>query len=415
MSAEAKAELAPDLRLPEFKQQKPWSIVLGGELFDQVSNKKHNSDLPILAITQEHGAVPRDHIDYHVTVSEKSVASYKVVEPGDFIISLRSFQGGIEFSGFLGLCSPAYVILRLRGEQDPRFFKHLFKTKRFVEELSREIEGVRDGKMVSYKQFSTIRLPLPQENSEMERIADILDSIDALISAETEKLYALKDHRQGLMQQLFPTQRESLPKLRFPEFEDGWRATRLGSIATFSKGKGISKKDINPQGSTYCIRYGELYTTYGAVIDEPVSRTFVDTGELNLSQGGEVIVPSSGEDANDIATAAVVLRSGVAIGGDLNIISSPLFGAFLAYYLSGARKSSIAEMAQGNTVVHLYPSQLETLNLAIPSDPEQRRIASCLETIDKLIDKQGERIEQLVEHKRGLLQRLFPILDEVES
>lgn len=134
-----------------------------------------------------------------------------------------------------------------------------------------------------------------------------------------------------------------------------------------------------------------------------------------LSKGGEVIVPASGEDANDIATAAVVLRPDIALGGDLNIISSPLDGAFLAYYLSGARKRAIAEMAQGNTVVHLYPSQLETLSLSIPSGPEQRKIADCLEAIDGLILKQSDWIGQLVEHKQGLLQRLFPSLDGVEG
>jgi len=172
---------------------------------------------------------------------------------------------------------------------------------------------------------------------------------------------------------------------------------------------------LTPDGSTYCIRYGELYTTYGAIIDEPVSRTFVSKDQLVLSKGGEVIVPASGEDATDIATAAVVLRPGIALGGDLNVISSPLDGAFLAYFLSGARKRAIAEMAQGNTVVHLYPSQLETLSLSIPSEPEQRKIANCLQAADELILKQSEWIGQLVEHKQGLLQRLFPVIGEVDG
>ena len=93
-----KQALVPRLRFPEFLEAEPWLTEFGGVVFDQISNKNHNSNLPVLAITQEHGAIPRDLIDYHVSVSEKSLESYKVVEVGDFIISLRSFQGGIEFS-----------------------------------------------------------------------------------------------------------------------------------------------------------------------------------------------------------------------------------------------------------------------------------------------------------------------------
>lgn len=109
-SKPAKTVPAPRLRFPGFEGE--WKSYSGDELFNQISNKKHNSDLPILAITQEKGAVPRDQIDYHVSVTSESVESYKVVEVGDFIISLRSFQGGIEYSNYKGICSPAYVILR---------------------------------------------------------------------------------------------------------------------------------------------------------------------------------------------------------------------------------------------------------------------------------------------------------------
>src|SRR5690606_34341905 len=89
-----------------------WETKLGSDVFESISNKNHNSDLPILAISQEHGAIPRNMIDYQISVTDKSIESYKVVEIGDFIISLRSFQGGIEFSKYQGICSPAYIILK---------------------------------------------------------------------------------------------------------------------------------------------------------------------------------------------------------------------------------------------------------------------------------------------------------------
>lgn len=200
----ADGETVPKLRFPEFQNSKEWSYVAGDQVFKNISNKNHKSDLPILAISQEYGAVPREVIDYTVIVSDKSIASYKVVEIGDFIISLRSFQGGIEYSNYKGLCSPAYIILQKRkSDIVDGFFRYYFKSEVYIQALNKNIEGIRDGKMISYKQFSEILLPMPQPN-EQQRIADCLTSLDELIDAHSKKLDALKDHKKGLMQQLFP-------------------------------------------------------------------------------------------------------------------------------------------------------------------------------------------------------------------
>jgi type I restriction enzyme S subunit len=199
----AEGERVPRLRFPEFWGAGDWDFFNGDKVFDQISNKNHNSDLPILAITQEYGAVPRNQIDYHVIVTEKSVESYKVVEVGDFIISLRSFQGGIEYSNHQGICSPAYVILRNKIEIEQMYFKYYFKTEFFIQNLSKNIEGIRDGKMVTYKQFSELFLPIPSI-FEQQKIAATLFSLDDLIKTQNQKLEALKKHKKGLMQQLFP-------------------------------------------------------------------------------------------------------------------------------------------------------------------------------------------------------------------
>jgi len=198
--------IVPALRFPEFQNAGEWIYLHGDKVFKLISNKNHNSDLPVLAISQEYGAVPRDLIDYKVIVSESGLENYKVVEVGDFIISLRSFQGGIEYSEYKGICSPAYVILRKRLDIDNQFFKHYFKSRIFIRDLNKNLEGIRDGKMVSYKQFSEILLPIPSihDKKEQKKIADCLSSADDLIMAQTNRLEALKAHKKGLMQQLFP-------------------------------------------------------------------------------------------------------------------------------------------------------------------------------------------------------------------
>lgn len=179
-----------------------WEEKNGNLLFESISNKDHNSDLPILAITQEYGAIPRDMIDYQVSVTDKSIETYKVVEIGDFVISLRSFQGGIEYSNYKGICSPAYVILRKRIEFNNQFYKHYFKTERYIKLMNKNIEGIRDGKMISYKQFSEILIPFPSLD-EQTKIASFLSAIDTKIDLVKKQLDEAKNFKKGLLQQMF--------------------------------------------------------------------------------------------------------------------------------------------------------------------------------------------------------------------
>lgn len=192
----------PALRFPGFTGD--WQFVNGDKLFEPISNKKHNSDLPILALTQDQGAVPREMINYNVVVSDKSVTGYKVVEVDDFIISLRSFQGGIEYSRYKGLCSPAYIVLRKKDKTlSSDFYRIYFKSFNYIQNLNKNLEGIRDGKMISYQQFSEIMLPLPTANEQI-MIANCISSLDEVILLESQKLESLKTHKKGLMQQLFP-------------------------------------------------------------------------------------------------------------------------------------------------------------------------------------------------------------------
>ena len=174
----------------------------GNEIFESISNRNHNSDLPILAITQEFGAIPRDLIEYQISVTDKSVVSYKVVEIGDFIISLRSFQGGIEYSNYKGICSPAYIILRAFIEINDSFYKYFFKTDFYIQQLNRKLEGMRDGKMISYKYFSDIELPYPSLE-EQTKIANFLSAIDEKINRTENQIQKTHEWKKGLLQRMF--------------------------------------------------------------------------------------------------------------------------------------------------------------------------------------------------------------------
>jgi type I restriction enzyme S subunit len=273
--------------------------------------------------------------------------------------------------------------------------------------------GVRN--TLSFENLAEIKISFPSL-PEQQKIATCLSSLDEVIAGERQKLALLQQHKKGLLQQLFPQEGETVPTLRFKEFENSWEweVKRLGEVANFLKGKGISKSDIHNNGIQPCIRYGELYTHYKEVIKEIKSFTNLNGEDLILSEPNDVIIPSSGETKEDIATASCVKLGGVALGGDLNILRSSIVnGDFLAYYLSHGLKKTISKIAQGDAVVHLYATQLKKLTISVPQiKDEQQKIATCLSSLDDFINAQTQKTELLEQHKKGLLQGLFPNVND---
>ena len=201
----------------------------------------------------------------------------------------------------------------------------------------------------------------------------------------------------------------NVPPLRFPEFSKEWEKATLQSVATLSKGTGISKDQLSEEGLP-CILYGELYTKYNSeIIDTIISKTDIDPEKLVRSQANDVIIPCSGESAVDIATARCVKQSKVLLGGDLNIIrlKGEHDGSFFAYQLNGKRKYDIAKVAQGVSVVHLYGEHLKRVMVNYPSATEQKKISSLLALIDQRIETQKKIIEDLKKLKDAICNMNF--------
>jgi len=200
----------------------------------------------------------------------------------------------------------------------------------------------------------------------------------------------------------------NVPNLRFPEFQGEWKEERLADIADLYKGTGISKDQLSDDGEP-CILYGELYTKYKSeTIREVISKTNIDNTKLVRSKANDVIIPCSGETAEDIATARCVLNGNILLGGDLNIIRLHGYdGAFMSYQLNGRRKYDIAKVAQGVSVVHLYGEHLKGVKTINPCLEEQKKIAKLLSLLDERIATQNKIIDKLQSLIKGINQRLF--------
>lgn len=199
------------------------------------------------------------------------------------------------------------------------------------------------------------------------------------------------------------------PSYRFTDYDEPWAEKKLGEVADFTKGKGYSKGDLEMSGIPI-ILYGRLYTNYQTIIDDV--DTYVTMKEHSvLSEGNEIIVPSSGESSEEISRASVVAKNGVILGGDLNIIklNATFSSVFVAITLSnGAQQKELSKRAQGKSVVHLHNSDLKEVNLSFPSLPEQVAIGSFFQDIDQLISLQQRKLEVLKGQKKTYLKLLFP-------
>lgn len=251
-------------------------------------------------------------------------------------------------------------------------------------------------------------IAMPVSKTEREHIGSYFHNLDHLITLHQSKLDHLKELKKGLLQKMFPKKGSNVPEVRFPEFTDEWEQRKALDIADYSKGNGYSKGDLTEVG-TPIILYGRLYTRYQFVIDE-VDTFAIPKNSSVYSQGNEVIIPASGETAEDIARASAIEKSGILLGGDLNILRpfnyiNPLF---LALAISnGEPQKELAKRAQGKSVVHIHNSDIQKVMISYPSRAEQDQIVGIFRNLDNLITLHQRKLDHLKELKKGLLQKMF--------
>ena len=213
------------------------------------------------------------------------------------------------------------------------------------------------------------------EKEEQQKIAIFFHNLNTLITLHQRKYEKLVNIKKSMLDKMFPKNGASVPEIRFKGFTDLWEQRKLGEIAVFSKGVGYSKNDLCEEG-TPIILYGRLYTKYETCVFDVDTFVKEKAGSV-YSKGGEVIVPASGETAEDISIASVVVKPGILLGGDLNIVSptAEYDSAFLALTISsGATHKYLSSLAQGKSVVHLHNADIQSVSAKFPTKREQEKI-----------------------------------------
>lgn len=418
--------LVPSLRFPEFVGQRLRKVLFKDVTAESTKrNGDNHSAMPVMGVSKAEGIVPMEE-----RLIASDIARYKIVQKDWFAYNpMRLNIGSIaQWKGEHNiLVSPDYVVFKcLDGADsgvDPSYlnlFRQSDAWERFVTEGGDGGVRVR----IYYRDLARLQLALPWRD-EQQKIADCLTSLDDLIKAETRKLDTLKAHKAGLMQQLFPREGETVPRLRFPEFQDAgeWVTVPMGSLLARNPEYGL-----NAPASPYSVDL----PTYLRITD-------IDDDGRFLSES-KVSVDVVATDDNYLELGDIVLaRTGASVGKSyryreedgrlvfagflIRIRPNPkkVIPIFLSNFLTTQQYWSwigVTSARSGQPGVN--GTEYASLPVPVPSSEtseiglsEQQRIADCLSSLDDLIAAQSKKINALKIHKKGLMQQLFPVLDEV--
>lgn len=388
-----------------------WVINDATKLFGVETDKGH-SELPVLSASQEYGMVKRDNIGINMQYSKQNIASYKRVQPGRFVIHLRSFQGGFAHSAIEGITSPAYTVLAFRepNKHSDYFWKYLFTSPEFIKRLELVTYGIRDGRSISVEDFFNLPLCYPSTQAEQLQIAKFFKRFDALITAEDKKLEKLKNLKNASLEKMFPRKGESVPQVRFKGFTGHWEEHKLSDFLTVYVEKNdkakYSKYDIfsvsNECGVINQIKYqgkslaGASLNNYN--VTHKNSIIYTKSPLKNQPYG----IIKTNLDCSGIVSALYAVYS-------VNKNVSP---EFVQIYFSYDNRLNdylrpIVNKGAKNTLLVSDEGALSG-TVIFPSDKnEQQIIASFFINLDTMIDAHTQKLDKLRYLKKSFLEKMF--------
>ncbi|AGX86819.1 restriction endonuclease subunit S [Candidatus Symbiobacter mobilis] len=417
---EARPALVPKLRFPEFRGAEGWTPVTLKKASTPITERVGERKLMPVSISAGIGFVPQAE-KFGRDISGNQYQLYTLVSDGDFVYnkgnSLKFPQGCVyQLQSWGQVAAPhVFICFRLKDGYSNVFFQNCFEQNMHGKQLKKHItSGARSNGLlnISKEEFFGVEIPTPRP-AEQQKIAECLSAVDELMAAQARKVDALKTHKKGLMQQLFPRERETQPRLRFPEFQNAgeWVVSELGTLsdvrdgthdspAFFPTGRPlVTSKNLRPNGTLDLENVSLISEEDYEQINK---RSKVTVGDILFGMigtiGNPVLIKSEGFAIKNVALIKEL---------------GPLLNAFLVQLLQSRYVAAIfAVLNTGNSQKFIALGKIRGLPVPAPSLPEQERIASCLSSLDALITAETQKLEALKTHKKGLMQQLFPSPEE---
>jgi type I restriction enzyme S subunit len=415
-TAVAKPALLPKLRFPGFMD--PWANEPLSEVLTE-HRLKNTEGRDVFSVSMEHGIVNQIEL-LGRSFAASDTSHYTVGRRYDVVYTkspLKAFPFGIvkqcKFDGEVAL-SPLYGVFTPKtphvGLMIEAYFESPNRSIAFLTPLCQK--GAKNTIQITNLTFLSGRLPLPTEVLEQQKIADCLSSVDQVIAAQARKVEALRTHKKGLMQQLFPREGETQPRLRFPEFQDDgrWEETRLGELGALVSGLTYSPDDVRESGLLVLrssnVQNGEIALDDNVFVDPSIKGA-------NPSQPNDILICVRNGSKALIGKSALIPEGLPACthGAFMTVFraQAPRF-VFQLFQTTRYQKQVAADL--GATINSINGSQLLKYTFFVPKPPEQHRIASFLWSLDTLISAETLKLGALQRHKRGLMQQLFPFREE---
>ena len=332
--------------------------------------------------------VYRDQNGIDIQHDKKNETSYKRVLPGQFVIHLRSFQGGFAYSEIEGITSPAYTVMSFKNssEQYGLLWKHVFKSETFIKRLETITYGIRDGRSISFSDFKSLVLQYPSL-SEQKLIGDLITIIEKGIILHQRKLDNLKLKKKALLQKLFPKNGERYPELRFPGFTDAWEQHKLKSIANMIVAGGDIDKNKIKESGTYPVIANAL--SKDGIVGYYDDSYRIEAPAVTVTGRGDIGVAKA---RHQNFTPVVRLLS-LTTAHDVDFVEHAI--------------NNLKIVSESTGVPQLTVPQLSNYKIHITSIIEERKIGLFISKLDNLITLHQRKLDQLKLQKKALLQQMF--------
>ena len=355
------------------------------ELFQNITDKNH-PDETVLTIIQGKGTLPREQAGRNIHYDDASLSNYKKVEQGDFIIHLRSFEGGLEMANEAGIVSPAYTILRCKRPHSSLFYDAYFHTDEFINHnLSKSVEGIRDGRQISYEAFKWLGIPYC-EPTEQEKISNLFAALNERIAKQRDLVESLKKYKRGVTEAIFTKDLRFTTKgVPYPQ----WDKKYVGDICKIQTGKS-NTQDETSQGS------------YPFYVRSPIvrkSNRYLFDCEAVLTVGDGV---GTGKVFHYV-TGKFDLHQRVYAMTDFKIVS----GKYFYYYFSHFFYDRVMRMTAKTSVDSVRYEMIDKMAIQIPCHEEQQQIVCFLDCLEHSVTEAEKTLNLLEKLKSGCLQQLF--------